>query len=305
MKKSSPWPIALAFVALVSACTVSPRSPDTAHASTAAPRQPLSERDHLTIAIVADHPEIGAMSPTNSDDVHGLDIDIATYVAKGLSGPNVRITWVPVTSKSREAMVTHGDVDLVVASYSITDYRLDQVDFAGPYLIGHADMAVRNADSNTITGVNDLKGRTVCTVEDTTSKVRLEQLNKDGMQPPARLLILRTSRACMDKLVKKEDGVDATVNDNVILAGYLGLPEFAGGLHLVEKPFAKESDYYGIGLLKGRTQDCKKINEILKKLINDGTWDTIVRRNMRTRPDLALKDKPIPGETVKTCRSSR
>jgi glutamate transport system substrate-binding protein len=260
---------------------------------------PLSQRAHLTIAIKTDEPGIGFMLPADPDEPSGLDIDIAIHVAKGLAGPNVRISWMPISSKKREKMIIDGDVDLVVASYGIVDGRLEQVDFAGPYLIGNQDVLVRTGDRH-LTSVDDLRGRTVCTVENSTSKSRLERLNNDNQRPRIEILALPTYRQCVDKLVRHEGEVDGVSTDNLILTGYLGLSEFAGQLRLLGKSF-KDNDYYGIGLARGRSQDCKRINELLQQMIKDGTWEKLVRKNLRVNPDLALNNRPVPGRTVHTC----
>jgi glutamate transport system substrate-binding protein len=293
---------ALVSVLLVSACADVPSVPAPSGSNT--PRPTLSGQHHLRIAIKTDEPGIGLMSSTNSDDVSGLDIDIATYVAKGLVGPDVKITWVPVTSKKREDLIADGDVDLVVASYSITDYRLQKVDFAGPYLITEQDILIRTEDRGVIAGVVDLSGQTVCTVENSTPKTRLEQFNADGvLRPPAKVLALRTYSECIQKLLSGADGVRAVSTDSAILAGYLQQDEFRDKLDLIGQSFAKEKEKYGIGLAYGHSADCKKINDLLRRLIKDGTWETLVRRNLGARADIVLRSRPAPGDTVKTCVS--
>ena len=82
----------------------------------------------------------------------GFDVDVAKYVAKKLGYSEDEIVWKESPSKQREAMLQNGDVDYIVASYSITDERKKVVDFAGPYFVAGQDLLVRK-DETGIDGV--------------------------------------------------------------------------------------------------------------------------------------------------------
>ena len=60
-------------------------------------------------------------------------MDVAKYVAKKLGYSEDQIIWKEAPSKQREAMIQNGDVDMILATYSITDERKKAVSFAGPY----------------------------------------------------------------------------------------------------------------------------------------------------------------------------
>ena len=64
----------------------------------------------------------------------GFDVDVAKYIAKKLGYFEDEIIWKEAPSKQREAMIQNGDVDMILATYSITDERKKAVSFAGPYL---------------------------------------------------------------------------------------------------------------------------------------------------------------------------
>ena len=57
--------------------------------------------------------------------------------------------------------------------------------------------------------------------------------------------------------------------DNVILAGFAAQPQYQGKLKVVGKPFSEER--YGVGLKKGDTELCGKVNAALEKMVSDGT----------------------------------
>ena len=53
--------------------------------------------------------------------------------------------------------------------------------------------------------------------------------------------------------------------DDAILAGFAAQPENKGKFKVVGKPFSTEN--YGIGLKKGDTAPCQKINDAIKKMV--------------------------------------
>ena len=76
-------------------------------------------------------------------------------------------------SAQRETLISTGQVDMVVATYSITDARKEKVSFAGPYFIAGQDLLVR-ADDTSITGPDTLKGKKLCSVTGSTSAQKVK-----------------------------------------------------------------------------------------------------------------------------------
>ena len=64
--------------------------------------------------------------------------------------------------------------------------------------------------------------------------------------------------------------IDAVTTDNVILAGFAAQDQYQGKLKVVGKPFSEER--YGVGIKKGDTELCGKINTALEKMVSDGAW---------------------------------
>ena len=109
----------------------------------------------LKIGIKFDQPGLGLKE---GDKYTGLDVDVATYIAGKLGTTPEKITWIQAPSAQRETLISSGQVDLVVATYSITDARKEKVSFAGPYFIAGQDLLVRNDDTS-ITGPDSLTDR--------------------------------------------------------------------------------------------------------------------------------------------------
>ena len=200
----------------------------------------------------------------------GLDVDVAKYVAKELGHAEGDITWVQAPSAQRETLISTGQVDMVVATYSITDARKEKVSFAGPYFIAGQDLLVR-ADDTSITGPDTLDGKKLCSVTGSTSAQKVKDT-----YPAVQLQEFATYSECLPALAN--GGVDALTTDDTILAGFAAQPEYAGKFKVVGKPFSEEK--YGIGLKKGDTATCEKVNAAISKMVSDGSWQKAIDTNL-------------------------
>ncbi|MGA4988414.1 glutamate ABC transporter substrate-binding protein [Nonomuraea bangladeshensis] len=213
----------------------------------------------LVIGVKADQPGLGLRTPDGA--FTGFDVEVAKYVAKQLGVEPDGITFKETVSANREAFIEQGQVDLVVATYSITDARKQKVSFAGPYFVAGQDLLVR-ADDSSLTGPETLNGKKLCSVAGSTpaQKVKAEYAKEVQLQEE------RTYSACVDRVLGGQ--LDAITTDNVILAGYAA--QHNGKLKVVGKPFSTEK--YGIGLKKDDTAGRKAVNDALEKMFADGSW---------------------------------
>ena len=221
----------------------------------------------LKIGIKFDQPGLGLKK---GSEYSGFDVDVAKYVAKELGTDAADITWVQAPSAQREALISNGQVDLVFATYSITDARKEKVSFGGPYFIAGQDLLVR-ADDTSITGPDSLDGKKLCSVTGSTSAQKVKDT-----YPGVQLQEFATYSECLPALANK--GVDALTTDDTILAGFAAQPEYAGKFKVVGKPFSEEK--YGVGLKKGDTALCEKVNAAITKMIQDGSWQKAIDANL-------------------------
>ncbi|MEU9988322.1 glutamate ABC transporter substrate-binding protein [Streptomyces sp. NPDC048045] len=232
----------------------------------------------ITVGIKFDQPGIGQKTPQGYS---GFDVDVATYVAKKLGYSADQIEWKESKSADRETMLQRGDVDFIVASYSITPERQQKVDFAGPYLLAHQDVLIR-ADDNTIKSPSDLNKKKLCSVTGSTSAQNVH----DKLAPKAQLQQYPTYSACLTGLQSK--AIDALTTDDSILAGYAAQSQFKGKFKLGGLKMTNEN--YGIGVKKG--SDLKaKINKALEAMVSDGSWKTVVEKNFGPAD---YKNEPAP-----------
>lgn len=249
---------------------------------TPAPVPGAASNGRLTIGIPFDQPGIGLKDGTS---YRGFDVETATYVAKALGVPEANITWKEAIGADRERLLISGEVDLIVSTYSITDARKEQVDFAGPYFLAHQDLLVRRNETE-ITGPETLNGRDLCTVAGTTSAANVLQRYQGRIQ----LKELPNYSACVQALADSQ--VDAVTTDDVILAGFAAEPQYKGALKVVGEGFSEES--YGIGIRKGNTVLRDQVNAALKQYVADGSWRRAL--GITVAPSgYQIPDPPNPG----------
>ncbi len=225
--------------------------------------------DKFVVGIKIDQPGLGQKQPDGS--YKGFDVDVAKYVAKELGYKDDQIQFKEAQSGNREPFIQQGQVNIVAATYSITDDRKKKVGFAGPYLVTGQDILTR-ADDTTINGVEDLKTKKVCGAQGSSSPKRLVEKFGDAWKSQY-LTEQQGYGACLPLLENKQ--VDAISTDATILAGFA--TQSPGKFRLVGKPFSEEK--YGIGVKLEDKETREKINKALEKMFKDGSWKKAVDAN--------------------------
>lgn len=217
----------------------------------------LQEAGKITVGTKFDQPLFGLMSPSGTPE--GFDVEIAKIIASELGIDENNITWKESVSANREPFIQNGEVDMVVATYTINDKRKEVVSFGGPYYMAGQDILVLKGNPEKIKSVDDLKGKNVCSVTGSTSAANLQAAG-------ANVLATDTYSNCLEPL--RSGQVVAVSTDNVILAGLASQNE--GEFEVVDNPFTEEP--YGIGIKKEDTQFRNFINDTLEKAFKDGRW---------------------------------
>jgi len=218
--------------------------------------QQLAESGTIKIGVKFDQPGIGFKGAT-ADIPSGFDIEIGKILAASLGISPDKVDWTETVSANREPFLQKGQVDLVIASYSITPERQKVVGQAGPYYVTGQQLLVKQ-DSD-IDSLDDVKGKEVCSVTGSTS---LDQIEAKGAKPRG----FDTYSDCVDQVLNGT--VDAMTTDGAILMGYAA--ENPGQLKVVVDPFSEER--YGVGYAKNRPEMCQWIVDTLQKAEDDGTW---------------------------------
>jgi len=217
----------------------------------------LSEAGAITIGTKFDQPLFGLVGPSGVPE--GFDVEIGKIIASELGIDEENIEWVETVSANREPFIQNGQVDIVVATYTINDKRKEVVSFAGPYYEAGQSILVL-ADNDDIESEEDLVGQPVCSVTGSTPAAKLAEI---GAVP----VLTDTYTNCLEPL--RSGQVVAVSTDNVILAGLAAQNE--GEFKVVGEPFTQEP--YGIGLALEDTEFRMWINDVLEAAEEDGRYE--------------------------------
>lgn len=214
----------------------------------------------IVVGVKEDQPNLGYMDAVTGDR-SGFDVDVASWIAQSLSFTPEQIEFVSVPSANREQALINGDINYYVGTYSITDKRKTQIDFAGPYFETGQGLLVLNSD-DTIKSENDLVGKTVCSA---TGSTPIQNIRDN--YPGVETMEFDTYSQCVEAL--KDGQVNVVTTDQAILIGYAALEPDA--LKVVGEPFSKE--LYGVGLPKGDDA----LRHFINKVFTEGgdTWQSL------------------------------
>ncbi|GEC89479.1 ABC transporter substrate-binding protein [Brevibacillus brevis] len=278
MRKKSLFPVALLVSSLLfsilggcgSNITTPPAQPN-ANASTNSstpstpPAQPASEvklklvhEGKLTFAMS------GLIKPLNYKDTNGVltgfDVEIGNEIAKriGLEANPVTNPWETILQGLKG-----GKYDAIIGSMTHTEERAKQVDFTDPYYISGGQIFIAETNES-IKTKDDLKGKIIGVVQASTHKDAAETLtDKTNVKGyPSDIYALQ------DLLPGR---VDAVITDRVVGTSAIknqGLKIKATGEVLNKENIA-------IAVTKDNPELTKKINEAIKAMVEDGTYEQI------------------------------
>ncbi len=234
----------------------------------------LAEAGTITIGTKFDQPLFGLWDPPARP--RASTSRSARSSPPSSASPKTSIEWTEAVSANREPFIQNGEVDIVIATYTINDKRKEVVSFAGPYYLAGQSILVL-ADNEDIESEDDLVGSAGLLGD------RLDARRRTSRRSAPRSLLTDTysqlprSRCATARVV-------AVSTDNVILAGLAAQNE--GEFKVVGEPFTEEP--YGIGLALDDTEFRTWINDVLEAVV-------------RGRP---LRGRPGTPRPAPFCRTS-
>ena len=125
----------------------------------------IKEAGKIRIAVFSDKPPFGYVD--ENGDNQGYDIYLARRIAKDLLGDESKVEFVLVEAASRIEVLQADKADLVLANFTVTPERAEQVDFAKPYM--QVALGVASPEGEPITEVAQLAGKKLIVNKGTTA----------------------------------------------------------------------------------------------------------------------------------------
>ncbi len=220
----------------------------------------ILKRDFIRVGINTDSKPFGFIDKDGF--VQGYDADLARYIAQYLLSNNSKVEFISVTPANRMLKASTGEVDIVIATMTITPQRKEIIDFSIPY--DSAGQALLVKSSSKITSIADLAGQNVGVIWGTTAEKNLLNL-----APTANIIGFKSYQDAYNAL--KNGSINAITSDDTILSRF-AIED--NTVKLLTKRYSREP--YGIGFKKGKYS--KKLKENIDYAIRDMKQKNVINR---------------------------
>ena len=260
--------------------TASPASDSSSGESASEDVQAIIDRGVLKVGVKNAVMGFGFEDPLTGE-YSGLEIELAKALADKLG---VEVEFTAVTAATRTELLDSGDIDCVLATFTITDERKESWDFTTPYYTDHVTVLVEDAKG--IKTLDNLMDKKVGVSSGSTSakslvKAMIEKglISGDGFDEESFDPATWTTGV---KFQQYDDyptistalsagEIDAFCVDKSILAIYK-----TEGRSYIDAEFAPQE--YGIATTKGSGLS-KTAEELITEKFADGTIDKLISEN--------------------------
>ena len=215
----------------------------------------------LVVGVRSDIVNFGFLNETTGK-YYGLEIDLAKELAARLDRDGVQ--FVTVTPSTREEMLQSGQVDCLLACYSVDEERQELFDFSPSYYSDGTVFMVQT--SSCFTEWADLAGMTVGVLAGSNTgdlvTETMEKLSPDGVT----LQEAETYQDLSDALERGD--VDAVCMDGCIAQAYMNEDR-------AYLPGSLATQSYGVATPKGSALSAA-VAEAMESMLDDGTVDTYI-----------------------------
>jgi putative glutamine transport system substrate-binding protein len=205
------------------------------------------------------------MNP-ETGELEGFEIDLARHIAEALCGNPNAVAFTIVTTPLRGPLLDNGEVDVVIAAYSITEERKQHYNLTRPYYTDEVGFLVRK-DAG-IRGLADMEQKIIGVIRGTTTAAAVAgEAEKLGLQ--VRFWDFPSNPPAIAALLDRE--IDAFSVDKSILLGYQQEETL-----ILSDGF--DPQYYGIALQREQDQLTAYIDGLLLAMYEDGTLSALLRK---------------------------
>jgi polar amino acid transport system substrate-binding protein len=239
----------------------------------------IVESGKLTVCTHLPYAPFQDRDKKDKNKIVGFDVDLLDLLAKdmGLEQKVVDLgEWEQVTSGSA---FKAGTCDVGMGAMTITDERAKALTISEPYFDATQVLVVKK--DAPYTSLEDLAGKKVGVQADTTGQSYVQDKAKaiDGLQP------IRYEDLIIQLNNVKAGNVDAAVNDNGVV-----LPWVKDNPDMKVAASFDTDEHYGFPAAKDANGEAliKRLNSVLAKAKNDGTYDKIYKKWFGVEPGQQL-----------------
>lgn len=223
----------------------------------------IKQRDTLVVGVKNDVPHFGLLNQ-KSGEIEGFEVDVAKALAKEILGDEGKLKLVAVNAKTRGPLLDNNSVDLVIATFTITDERKKTFNFSKPYYKDSIGLLVlKEKGYKSIADMNEAKVGVAQAA--TTRKVIAEAAKNAGIEVKfSEFPDYPSIKAALDAR-----RVDAFSVDKSILLGYVDRKSEI-------LPDSFEPQEYGIVSKKSNTSLAEFVDEFVEK--NENLLENLAKK---------------------------
>lgn len=261
--KTAKKVISILLAAVLAVCTM--------FALASCAKDDAADNDSKETLVMATNATFPPYEFVENGDYKGIDVEIANAISDKL-GMTLEIQ--DVEFGSIIGGVQSGKYDMGVAGMTVTDERLESVNFSDSYATG-VQVVIVKEDSD-IKTIDDLTGKKIGVQQDTTGDIYASDTVENGGFGEEN--VTRYNKGADAVQALSTGKVDAVIIDNEPAKSFVAAND---GLKILETKYVEES--YAICIAKENTELLEKVNNALSELKAEGKIKEII-------------DKYIPAE---------
>lgn len=227
--------------------------------------QAIKDAGELRVGVKADVPNFG-LQDVATGEFDGMEIDLARALAKRIGLTEDDIKYEAVTAKTRGPLLDNGQIDVVIATFTIKPERLEQWNFSNPYYQDEVGLLVKKASG--ITGLAGLDGKTVGVAQGATTRDAVQaEADKAGIK----VEFLEFATYPEINAALESGRIDAFSVDKSILSGYVTEDS-------VILPDGFSPQDYGIASKLGTDDLTTFINDMLAEMESNGEMAALLEK---------------------------
>ena len=202
---------------------------------------------------------------TDDGGFEGIDVEVAQAIAEKLG---LELVVDDMGFDAALLAVQNGQSDIAMAGITVTDDRLEVMDFSESYATGVQVVIVK--EDSPIQTLDDLANAEMIGCQAaTTGYIYASDTPENGGYGEDHVTAYENGALAVMALVSGQ--IDAVIIDNEPAKAFVAANE---GLKILETPWVEEE--YAIGFAKGNTALLNAVNDAMAELKADGTFQAIV-----------------------------
>lgn len=233
--------------------------------------QKIVDRGVLKVGCKSDVPNF-SLQNTATGEYEGFEDDLAYNIAGEIFGCTPEeakdkklVEFQGVTAKTRGPLLENGEIDLVIATFTITDERKETYNFSTPYYTDAVGLLVNN-DSG-IESIEDLDGKIIGVAQSSTTKDGFKAyVEEKGLNVNPEFQEFDGYPALAQALATKQ--IDCFSVDRAILSGYVN-----DSNHILDDRFSEQE--YGVASAKENTGLAELVDKKVTSMLSNGSMKAL------------------------------